>query len=223
MFLSVTGVRHDERMTYARDPSSRRSSATVRSLVLRAARELFEERGYEQVGTREIASRAGVTQALIFRHFGTKANLFIEAALQPSYEFVASYVRRWTDDGYGSGDSARDTEDFVSGLYRLLLDNRKLLVALTGQASGASPEVPAQAAALLREIFDRLEREVDLEIQAQGRKTMDAAYAVRFTFALVYGAAMLDEALFPAGQPRPDHASVASEMAGFVLRGSLLA
>ena len=105
--------------------------------------------------------------------------------------------------GHGSSSSARDTEVFVSGLYRLLLDNRKLLVALTGSASGASPDLPVHAAAFLREVFDRLEREVNLEIQAQGNETMDPAYAVRFAFALVYGVTVLDEALFPPGRPRP--------------------
>ena len=72
------------------------------------------------------------------------------------------------------------------------------------------------------EVFDRLEREVNLEIQAQGNETMDPAYAVRFAFALVYGVAVLDEALFPPGQPRPDHASIADQMSGFVLRGSIM-
>ncbi len=209
-------------MTDASGSPARRSSATVRSLVLRAARELFGERGYEQVGTREIAVRAGVTQALVFRHFGTKANLFTEAVFQPFYDFVAGYLRRWADQGHGSSSSARDTEVFVSGLYRLLLDNRKLLVALTGQASGAAPELPVHAAAFLREVFDRLEDEVNLEIRAQGNETMDPAYAVRFAFALVYGVAVLDEALFPPGQPRPDHASIADQMSGFVLRGSII-
>jgi len=209
-------------MTDALDLPARRSSATVRSLVLRAARELFDERGYEQVGTREIADRAGVTQATVFRHFGTKANLFVEAVYQPFYGFVTDYISRWADQGHGGGTSADDTEVFVSGLHRVLLDNRKLLVALTGQVNGGSPELPRHAAAFLREILDRLEREVALEIQAQGNETMDASYAIRFTFALVYGMAMLEEALFPPGRPRPDRASVADQMAGFILRGSVI-
>ncbi len=95
-------------------------------------------------------------------------------------------------------------------------------MALTGQASGAAPELPVHAAAFLREVFDRLEREVKLEIQAQGNETMDPAYAVRFAFALIYGVAVLDEALFPSGEPRPDHALIAGQMAGFVLRGSIM-
>src|SRR5437868_6455089 len=108
-------------------PRSRRSPATIRSLVLQAARELFAEQGYAQVSTREVARRAGVTQAQVFRHFGSKATLFVEAAYRPFHDFVTGYVRRWTEQGHGTASSARDTEVFVEGLYQLLLDNRALL------------------------------------------------------------------------------------------------
>lgn len=207
-------------MTDAPDLRSRRSSATVRSLVLRAARDLFDERGYEQVSTREIAGRAGVTQALIFRHFSSKANLFVEAVYEPFHDFVTGYLRRWAEQGHGSTSSAEDTEVFVGGLYQLLLDNQRLLVTLTGQAGAGSPELPGRAAPFLREIFDRLEREVVQESTARHTKTMDPAYAVRFAFALVYGVATLDQALFPADQPRPSRESIIEQMASYVLRGA---
>ena len=104
-------------------------------MILRASRDLFEERGYDQVSTRDIAGRAGVTQALLFRHFGTKANLFVSAVYQPFYDLVTEYIRRWADQGHGGDTSEHDTEVFVTGLYQILLDNRKLLVTLTDQAS----------------------------------------------------------------------------------------
>nr|WP_166682421.1 TetR/AcrR family transcriptional regulator [Streptomyces sp. 846.5] len=207
-------------MTNAPAPRSRRSSATVRSLVLRAAAELFEEQGFGSVSTREIAARAGVTQAQVFRHFGTKTDLFVEAVYQPFHAFVTDYVGRWAQRGHGSGSSVRDTEVFVGDLYRLLLDHRGLLAALSGQAGNGSPELPVHASALLQEIFDRLEREVTVEAQAQGRKTIDAAYAVRFAFALVFGVSVLDQALFPDGAARPSQAQVIEEMSGFILRGA---
>lgn len=199
----------------------RRSSATVRSLVLQAARELFDERGYEQVSTREIATRAGVTQAMVFRHFGTKTNLFVEAVCEPFYGFVTDYIGRWVDGGHGRDTPAHDTEVFVSGLYRLMLDNRTMLVALTGQI-GDARERPPQISAFLHGILARLEREVGLEMRTRGNETMDAASAVRFAFALVYGVSVLDEALFPEGDPSADRGFIADQMAGFILRGSLL-
>ncbi|RST16494.1 TetR/AcrR family transcriptional regulator [Streptomyces sp. WAC05374] len=53
-----------------------RDSASTRRRLLRAASELFAERGYERATVRDIAARAGVNQALLFRHFGSKRALF---------------------------------------------------------------------------------------------------------------------------------------------------
>jgi hypothetical protein len=49
-----------------------------------------------------------VTQALLFRHCGTKANLFVEAVYQPFHDFVTDYIGRWTRAGHGSDNPAHD-------------------------------------------------------------------------------------------------------------------
>nr|BFE38898.1 hypothetical protein GCM10010200_111490 [Actinomadura rugatobispora] len=187
--------------------------------MLRAARDLFAEHGYARVSTRQIAQRAGVTQAQVFRHFGSKAALFVEAAYQPFHDFVAGYVRRWAEQGHGADSSAHDTEVFVDGLYRLLLENRALLGAMSGAAAEDAPELAAATASFLREVFDRLQSEVALESGAKGGTTMEPAYAVRFAFALIFGVSVLDQALFPA-EDRPGRARIVEEMSGFILRGA---
>ena len=53
--------------------------ARGRDLLLSAAQDLFAERGYERVTTREIAERAGVDATLIARYFGSKAGLYLAA------------------------------------------------------------------------------------------------------------------------------------------------
>ncbi|WP_067673825.1 TetR/AcrR family transcriptional regulator [Nocardia miyunensis] len=54
----------------------RRDAAATRAALLTAAQELFAERGFERATVRDIAARAGVNQALLFRYFGTKDELF---------------------------------------------------------------------------------------------------------------------------------------------------
>lgn len=48
--------------------------------ILQAAFELISGKGYAAVCTREIASRAGVAEVTIFRHFASKENLFRQTA-----------------------------------------------------------------------------------------------------------------------------------------------
>jgi AcrR family transcriptional regulator len=47
----------------------------TRSRILAAARELFERKGTRGTTTREVAERAGVNEATLFRHFGSKPAL----------------------------------------------------------------------------------------------------------------------------------------------------
>ena len=64
------------------DPSP--GSAPTRAALLAAARALFSEAGYDQVGVRDVAARAGVNAALVSRYFGSKKGLF-EAAVADSF------------------------------------------------------------------------------------------------------------------------------------------
>ena len=52
-----------------------RGKNEVMAAVLKAAGELFSERGVASVTIRDIAARAGVNHGLIHRHFGSKENL----------------------------------------------------------------------------------------------------------------------------------------------------
>lgn len=62
-----------------RPPARRRDAARSRELLLRAAAELFTERGFDRTTTREIGERAGVDPTLIARYYGGKTQLYLAA------------------------------------------------------------------------------------------------------------------------------------------------
>lgn len=57
-------------------PSSKISGGERRDSIIRAARNVFASKGFNGTTTRELAQAAGVSEALIFRHFPTKEALY---------------------------------------------------------------------------------------------------------------------------------------------------
>ncbi len=71
-----------------RDRRAERGEAT-RAALVRAARQLFAERGYAAVGTNEVVERAGVTRGAMYHHFRDKKDLFRAVYEEVEQEIVA--------------------------------------------------------------------------------------------------------------------------------------
>ena len=56
--------------------ASRMAGEERRMQILRLAVSLFSQRGFSGTTTREIAQAAGVSEAMVFRHFATKEELY---------------------------------------------------------------------------------------------------------------------------------------------------
>lgn len=74
-----------------RPKQTRFSSAERRESILEAARSVFVRQGYSGARTKEIAIEAGINEALIYRHFQSKEELFDSAVIEPLERWMANY------------------------------------------------------------------------------------------------------------------------------------
>src|ERR1700722_12204086 len=65
-------------MAYRRSPRMAEQLADKRELIMRAARRLIARGGFRAAQITAVAARAGVSTGSIYRHFPSKAALFIE-------------------------------------------------------------------------------------------------------------------------------------------------
>jgi TetR/AcrR family transcriptional regulator len=111
-----------------------------RKLVLEAALSVFAKKGYAGATTREIAAAAGVTEAIIFRHFPNKQDLF-RAVLDLR---CGARLQTWLDvlrGQMGRNDDVAVLRTVATGAlqcYRDNLDYERLLLfaALEGHEVG---------------------------------------------------------------------------------------
>jgi AcrR family transcriptional regulator len=79
-------------------------SETTRAALVEAARRLFAERGYADVGTEEIVRAAGVTRGALYHHFDGKRDL-----LRVVYEELEAELAQELADRFTPGAGALET------------------------------------------------------------------------------------------------------------------
>lgn len=103
--------------------------------ILAAALDLFAEKGYEEVGTREIAERAGVAEGTIFHNF-VNENGILDAIMQPIVKNILPTMLNTLDQAVL--DSPNQTlEAFIVALVRdrvkFVTRNRASLAVILSQ------------------------------------------------------------------------------------------
>ena len=176
----------------APNAKKRRPSEEVHRLILEAARALFAAKGYEGTSTREVAEVAGVYEPMVYRRFGSKAELFEAAVLAPFNEVVSDYLAAWESQVEAPATVEALTRQFVEPLYDLLNEHRGLVLALISADIGAS-DGPADANIPgLRELIERLEPQIEIEAVRRPLPGLDVPATLRVSVGMVIGMAILD-------------------------------
>ncbi len=144
----------------------RMSGSDRRNQLVEAALEVFSRKGFDGTTTKEVAAAAGVTEAIIFRHFPSKHALYT-AVLDHHVE--SSEVQDWLVEIKGWMDQNNDEEVLRSIARAILKSYRRdtryervlLFAALEGHELGLAHnrQIVAPIFELLRDYFARRQRE----------------------------------------------------------------
>ncbi|MDR7009314.1 TetR/AcrR family transcriptional regulator [Paraburkholderia strydomiana] len=170
---SVDNRRGSTKMSTSVDKSTRErlSAAQCRERIIDAARFTFTRAGYDAVGVREIAARAGVDPAMVSRLFGSKEALFSVVAdeafsLEPAFVGpVDTLAHRIARHLLGP---IRKSESEAFDEFAFLL-----------RSVGSPVAAPILAAALHRDFVEPLARHIGKK-DAQERAAMITAYVMGF-------------------------------------------
>ncbi|NNL67839.1 MAG: TetR/AcrR family transcriptional regulator [Myxococcales bacterium] len=162
-------VRH--RKSRRRDPEDKRAR-----ILVAAARFLGEE-GYEAMTAARVASAAGVSEGLLFHHFGSKRGVLealAESFGEGAFESVFAALRE---------DPPRDLQGLLRPLFAYARENRALARAFAALSSRQDRALAEQAVARRVEagLTDLLVRQEDL-----GRvRGMEPDVVAKLMFAVV--------------------------------------
>ncbi|WP_037077171.1 TetR/AcrR family transcriptional regulator [Pseudonocardia spinosispora] len=176
-----------------RTRAARRAPGEVRDLLLDSARELFSAHGYANTSTKRIAEQAGVAEALLFRHFGSKAQLFREAVVEPLIEVLQGYAEEWLN--VGPHEVEQPTHAFVKTFFDTLSDRRGFALALTA-ADNYTDDVVEDAGATLADVLRAIEGVVKQEEELNGYRGLNIPATTRVGVGSVLATAMFRSWIF---------------------------
>lgn len=169
-----------------------------------------------------IAEAAGIVEPMIFRHFGTKENLFEAAVIEPFARFVENYVDLRKELEFDDLASKELVRLYVPSLYGLLHHNRRLIreLLIVGfrrnwrSIHTSDPESP----------FGKLFRELDefgaYQVDSGRQLGSDARLTNRIVFGTILAMAILGEWFFPDDKTRPSEEKLVEELYEFLRRAT---
>lgn len=181
---------------------SPRSPEAIRELLLRAARDEFTQSGYRGTTTAEIARKADVTEALLFKYFGSKSNLCREAVLEPLKLSYAKFTEKFLADIAGIEDRNERASIYIKSLQQWIYEQSQLLTVVAVLEAYAKENIGVDSGLdWLNPYFD-IGADI-IAARADRNPKVDPALMSRISFAGVLACVMFDSWLFaatPAGR-----------------------
>jgi AcrR family transcriptional regulator len=145
-----------------------------RAQIKLVARQEFATGGYQGTTTVDVARAAGLSEALVLKHFGSKGALFREAVIEPVLQLLdgirdENIARLAEGERRSPLDDMRRLNEHLTELAVFVRDNRNLLLTMLGELRNF-PEAGAGLAGVL-------ERHVSDLSSSAGQLTATGQYA----------------------------------------------
>lgn len=151
--------------------------------ILKAAEQVFLEKGYAAAKTTEIAKVAGVNHAMLHYYFRTKANLF-NKVFEEKAHLLASSLHSLFDQDLPFKEKVRQA---VGSHYDFLVENPKIPMFIIGEVltNGERREqVKSILMPKLVTLFTSVQKSIDAEVEAGRMRPMAATDCILNTVSL---------------------------------------
>jgi AcrR family transcriptional regulator len=156
-----------------------------RAVILQAARELFEERGFDKATLRTIAERAGMGASSIYRHFQSKEELLIADLVDLQEEAW----RRFREGDERKSPTRARVSRFLDCQHALLAEDNDLTLIALRATTRPGARVASQVLALNDRTIGLLMEIMQMgRMQANLRRNVDVLEAARVVFNITQGA-----------------------------------
>lgn len=186
----------------------RRSREDILSRIFAAAAEEFKRAGYTGATTAAIARRAEVTEAQLFRYFGSKENLFRETIFDPVDRHFSSFIERHQPgrgEALGPRALARlyttELQDFI-GRNAGLLTSLVVAEAYEGRSARGVGQIDSLQAYFAHGA-------AELPPARAGQTKISPELMARISFATVLACVLFRGWLFPPGLARDEDITAA--------------
>jgi AcrR family transcriptional regulator len=194
---------------------------TAPSLLLGAARELFAERGHRATTTRQIAERAGVSEELIFRYYGSKNGLLQEAVIAPLLAMLDRLRASWVDNPEVRARSDSELlRSFLGRLYDVVDGNRTIAMIMVQILTEKPEELDVeQVHSQVGQLFEPLAPAFGTYLAQRGLRGGDPALMLRLMMVLIGSVAVFLPGTYPSPQGAPERELILDEVTAMILYG----
>jgi AcrR family transcriptional regulator len=142
---------------------TRRVARDSRAALFRAAALEFSARGYDAAGTDRIAARARVNKAMLYYHFGSKRDLYLEV-VRDMLQTVGARVRAIAD---GPGTAEQKLDVWIAAIVEEAAARPWFPPIMLRELASGAPHFDADTFELMNDVFTAV-RDVIAQGQREG-------------------------------------------------------